>query len=112
MSKNWKSFYSISISSNQSNEPLYTAMMLLCVALVCDTHKQQIVGVLRHLGGVLPALNLLDGGVNGLVVFQFDDNGRRLNILTGDEYQVGEALACSQLAVDDVVVGGGIVSDT
>ena len=99
-------------SKNQSNKPLYTAMMLLCVTLVCDTHKQQIVGVLRYLGGILPALNLFYGGVNGLVVFQLNDDGGAVNILSGDEHQVGKALACGQLTVDDVVVGGVIVGDT
>ena len=39
------------------------AGVLLSVAVVVDAHEQQVFGVLRHLGGVLPALDLVDGGI-------------------------------------------------
>ena len=54
---------------------LNTAPMQLSLPLLSNPHKQQIIGVLRHLGRILSALNLFDGCVNGLVVFQLDKNG-------------------------------------
>lgn len=81
------------------------------LAAICNPHKQQIINILRNLNRILSALDLLDGCVNGLVVFQLDDDGWRINILTRNEYQVSEVLACGQFAVDDVVVGSLIVGD-
>lgn len=54
---------------------LNTTPMHLGIPLVCNPHKQQIISVLRHLVGILSALDLLYGSINGLVVFQFDKNG-------------------------------------
>lgn len=38
--------------------------MLLGIAVVIDADEQQVIGVLRDLGGVLPALNLVDGSID------------------------------------------------
>lgn len=85
--------------------------MQFTLPLISNPHKQQIISILRHFGRILLAFNLLYGGVNGLVVFQFDDDGGRIDVLTRDEHQVCDALAYGQLAVDDVVVGGVIVGN-
>ena len=83
--------------------------MLLGVAVVVDAYEQQVFGVLRHLGGVLPALDLVDSGIGILPELQFDDDGRRLHVLARDEHDVGEALARGQLAVHHIVVAGIVV---
>ena len=83
--------------------------MLLRITIVGYTHKQHIVSVLCNFGWILLALNLFNGCINGLVVFQFYDNGWRIHILAWNEHQVGKALARSKLTVDYIVVGGIIV---
>lgn len=57
------------------SEPLNPALVFLGVAMIGDAHKQQIVCVLCYFGGILLAMDLLDGGIDGLVVLQFDDDG-------------------------------------
>ena len=56
--------------------------MLFGVAVIGNSNQQQIVSVLCHLGGIFPAFDLFDGSVNGLGVFQLNDDGRRIDILT------------------------------
>lgn len=73
--------------------PLNTTPMLLCLPLVGNPNKQQVISVLRHLGRIILALDLLDGGINGLVVFQFYDDGGRIHILSRDEDKVGKQMA-------------------
>ena len=85
------------------------AGVLLGVAVVVDADEQQVVGVLRHLGGVLPALDLVDGGIGILPELQFNDNGGRLHVLARDEHDVGKAFAAGQLAMHHVVVAGVVV---
>ena len=51
------------------------AFVGLCLTVVIDPHKQQVGGMLRHLGGVLTAVDLRDGTVGVAVVFQFEDDG-------------------------------------
>ena len=92
-----------SFKSPMSCTPFNPTLMMFGLSVVSDAHKQQVVGVLCNLGGILPALDLLDGGVNGLGVFKFYDDGRRIDVLARDEHQVGKALARGQLAVDDIV---------
>lgn len=80
-------------------------------AVVSNPHQQQVVGILRDLGGIVLALDLVDGRIDGLVVFQLDNDGGRIDVFAWDEHQVGEALSGSILAVDDVVVGSIVIGD-
>ena len=45
------------------------AFVGLCLSVVVDAHEEEVGGMLRHLGGVLPAVNLLNGTVGVAVVF-------------------------------------------
>ena len=72
--------------------PFDAALVLFGIEVVGDAHEQQVVGVLGDLRGILLALDLLDSGVNGLIVFQLDDEGWRIDILARDEHQVSKAL--------------------
>ena len=51
---------------------LNTAPMQLSLPLLSNPHKQQIISIMRHLGRILSALDLLECCVNGLVIFQLD----------------------------------------
>ena len=64
--------------------------MCLLLLVVVDAHEEQFAGVLRHLGGVLLAVDLVDGGVGVLVVFQFQDDGGGFDILAGQQHEVGK----------------------
>ena len=57
--------------------------MLLGVSVVVDADKQQVIRILHHLGRVLPALNLVDGGIGVLPELQLDDDGGRFHITRG-----------------------------
>ena len=85
------------------------AGVLLGIAVVVDAHEQQVIGVLFHLGGVLPTFDLVDGGIGILPELKFDDNGRRFHIFARNEHNVCKAFAAGQLAVNDVVVLGVVV---
>jgi hypothetical protein len=37
--------------------------MLFCVGVVVDAHEQYVAGILAQLGGIVLALNLVDGGI-------------------------------------------------
>ena len=81
------------------------------LTVVVDAHKKEVAGVLRHFGGILATENLVDGGVCVAVKFQFQDDGRGIDIFTGNEHKVGETLACGQLSMNDIVVAGIEISD-
>ena len=49
--------------------------MRLVLAVVVDTHEQEVAGVLCHLGRILLAADLGDGPFRVLVVFQLQDDG-------------------------------------
>ena len=51
------------------------AFVCLCLAVVVDAYEEEVGGMLRYLGGVLPVVDLRDGAVNVAVVFQFEDDG-------------------------------------
>jgi len=67
------------------------AFVLLAIAVIVDAHQQQIVSILRHLIGILLTFDLRDGRIGIPVIFQFDDDGGRDDVLSGDEHQVGKA---------------------
>ena len=67
--------------------------MLFCVAIVVDSNENEVVCVLCNLGSVSLSLDLIYGTVGVLVVFQFDDEGGRIYILSGNEHKVGKSLA-------------------
>ena len=48
----------------------------LCLFVVVDAYEEQVGGVLGHFGWVFLPLDLRDGGVCILVVFQFYHDGR------------------------------------
>ena len=72
--------------------------------VVVDADEEEVAGIVGELGWIVLALDLVDGSVGILVVFQLDDQGRGRNVLAGDEHHVGKALAGGQLAKDDVIV--------
>ena len=80
--------------------------MGLLLTVVVDAHKKEVAGVLRHFGGILATENLVDGGVGIAVVFQLQDDGGRIDILSWNEHEVGESLARWQFAMDDIVIAG------
>ena len=53
------------------------AFVLFGLLVVADAHEQQVVGILRHLFGIVLPLNLRNRRVGILVIFQFDDDGGR-----------------------------------
>ena len=61
--------------------------------VVVYAHKEEVVGVLGYLCRIFFAVDLGYRAVGILVVFQFKDDGRRLNILARDEHEIGKALA-------------------
>ena len=87
----------------------YPAGVLLCLAVVVDADEQESVGVPKDLVGILPAVYLVDGCVGIPVHLQFEDDGRRVDVLAGQEHDVGKALAACQLAVHHIVVSGIVV---
>ena len=60
------------------------ALMGLFLAVVIDTYEEEFACVLRHFGGILATANLVDGGVCITVVFQLQDDGGRIDILSRD----------------------------
>lgn len=62
---------------------LNAALVLLGIAVICDANKQQVISILGNFGRVLFALDLFNGGINSLVVFQLDDDDRLIHVLTG-----------------------------
>ena len=74
-------------------------LMLLGFTVIVDAYQQQTVSILSHLGRVLLAQNLGDSRVGILVILQFDDDGGRVDILTGNQHQIGKALARGQLSI-------------
>lgn len=65
--------------------------MRLVLAVVVDTHEQEVAGVLCHLARILLAADLGDGPFRVLVVFQLQDDGGRIYILSRDEHDETDA---------------------
>ncbi len=85
--------------------------MLLCFAVVVDAYEYQPVGVLPYLLRILPASDLIDGGIGIFVYLQLYYDGRRVNVFARQEHDVGKSLARRQLAMHHVVVPGIIVGN-
>ena len=78
--------------------------MLFRFLVVVDADEEDVGGVLADLLDVFAVLDLLDGLLGGMALFQLHDEGGLVHVLAGTEYEVGEAVARGHLAVDDVVV--------
>ena len=78
--------------------------MLLRLLVVVDAHEEYVASVFGNLRGIFLALNLVDGGVSGMVELQLNDEGRLADVATGNHNEVGIAFAGGILAVDDVLV--------
>ena len=63
------------------------------VGIVVDAHKQEVVGVLGYFCRVVLLLYLVDGGSDGLLVFQPNHHGWVIHIFAGDEHKVGYPLS-------------------
>lgn len=77
--------------------------MLLRLLVVVDADEEDVGGVLADLLDVFAVLDLLDGLLGGMTLFQLHDEGWLVHVLAGTEDEVGEAVAHGHLAVDDVV---------
>jgi len=61
-------------------EPLYLAAVGLRLAVVADAAEQEVATVLGHFFGIALLLDLRDGSVGGLVVFQLNDHSGFIDI--------------------------------
>ena len=78
--------------------------MLLRLLVVVDAHEEYVASVFGNLRGIFLALNLVDGGVSGMVELQLNDEGRLADVATGNHHKVGIALASGILPVNDILV--------
>ena len=90
----------------------YLAGVLLGLLVVIDADKKQIACVFSYLRRILLSLDLVDGGVGGVVELQFYDERRLLDIAARNHHKVGIALARGIFAVDDVFVARPNVGDS
>ena len=72
--------------------------MCLCVAVVVDTHKQTVIGVLPNFCHGLTVVYLLNCILCILTTFQLNNQRGLIHVFAGQKHQVGKALARSQLA--------------
>ena len=72
---------------------LYAALMLLLLLVVVNAYKQQIISIISNLGRILLPFNLTDRRISILVIFQFQHNGRRINMLSGNQHNVSKAFS-------------------
>lgn len=63
-------------------------MVLLRLPVVADGHEEDVACVFGHLLGVVAAVYLVDGGVRGVVVLKFHDDGGRADVLAPMPSQV------------------------
>ena len=85
--------------------------MLLGILVVVDAHEEDVARIFGQLGRIVFPLDLLDGGIGGLVELQLNDKGWLVDITTGNHHQVGIPLARSVLTMDDVLVLGPDIGD-
>ena len=78
--------------------------MLLRLLVVVDAHEEYVASVFGNLRRIFLAFNLVNGRIGGLIEFQFNDEGRLVNVATGNHHQVGIALARGVLTMDDILV--------
>ena len=102
--------------------------MLLGLLVVVDAYEEDVACIFSQFGRIVLLLYLVDGCFYGMVEFQlatptssslgiagassallslvrqFNDEGRLVNVATGNHHQVGIALACSVLTMDDILV--------
>ena len=76
--------------------------MLLGFTVITDPDQQQVSSILRHLGGILLATDLIQGGVGVLVHLEFNHDGRGVHVLARNQHNVRKAFAGGQLLVGNV----------
>ena len=72
--------------------------------VVINSYQKYIPSVLLYLSDVFLAFYLVDSGINILLVFEFYNDSRFVNILAWNENKISKALASSEFAMHDVVV--------
>ena len=78
--------------------------MQLRLLVVVYPHEQYLARVFSQLRGIFLAFYLVNGGVCGMVKLQFNDEGGLVDIAARYHHEVGIALACGILAMDDILV--------
>ena len=78
--------------------------MLLRLLVVFNAHEEYVASVFGNLRGIFLALNLVDGGVGGMIELQLDDDGRLADVAARNHHKVGIALACGVFAMYDILV--------
>jgi len=66
--------------------------MCLLLFVVVNADEKQFICVLDHLIRILLTLDLADSSIRILIVFEFQHNGGRIDILPWDEYNICKAL--------------------
>ena len=89
---------------------LYLAGVLLSLAVVVDTHEEQVACVFSYLRRIFLPLDLVDGGVGGVVELQFNDERGLRDIAARNHHKIGIALARGIFAMDDVFIARPDVS--
>ena len=78
--------------------------MQLRLLVVVYPHEHYLASVFSQLCGIFLAFYLVDGSVGRVVEFQFYYKCRLRDIATRNHHEVGIALACGILAMDDILV--------
>ena len=89
---------------------LYLAGVLLSLAVIVDTHEEQVACVFSYLRWIFLPLDLVDGSVGGVVELQFYDERGLRDIAARNHHKVGIALTRGIFAMDDVLVARPNVS--
>ena len=70
--------------------------------VIVDAHEENVAGIFRHFGRIVPPEDLADGRIGGVAVLQLNDECRLGDMSSGNHDEVGIALSCGIFAVDDV----------
>ena len=89
---------------------LYLAGGLLSLAVVVDTHEEQVACVFSYRRRIFLPLDFVDGGVGGMVDLLFYDERGLRDIAARNHHKVGIALTRGIFAMDDVLVARPNVS--
>ena len=98
--RNWSVSHSLVIHPH----PFYLAGMLLGSLVVVDAYEEYVAGIFGHLGRIVLLLDLADGSVGRLVVFQLYDKCGFGYIAPGNQHKVGIALSGGILTVDNILI--------
>ena len=92
--------------------PLDTALVFLLLLVIVNTYKQQIVRIFCNFRRILFSLDLTDGRISIVVVFQFQHDGRRINVLAWNQHDIRKSLPTGKFTMHDVVILGVIIGNT